>query len=235
MGGHDEPLRRPVERHVRRPPVSEQALMMFSISMCGGIGGCAHVCAVWFLVLCVNTQSASAEPIPHHPPTTTSHSHKPPPPTTHIATHPESNNHPTINRNEPHGLASWGESNPLTDYNHYYERLVNRLAAKYPDWKVRLHDFMDFVVLCMCCMHIHTHLSIHSPLHPSPTPDPTTNPFTHPPSTLLPTTPTTPGPVAGGGHAVQQRGVRAARAPVVGGQPGGRQAVAHQAREQGRQ
>jgi hypothetical protein len=39
--------------------------------------------------------------------------------------------------NEPHGLASWGESNPLTDYNHYYERLINRLAAKYPDWKVR--------------------------------------------------------------------------------------------------
>lgn len=41
------------------------------------------------------------------------------------------------NSNEPHGLASWGESNPLTDYNHYYERLINRLKAKYPDWKVR--------------------------------------------------------------------------------------------------
>ena len=39
-------------------------------------------------------------------------------------------------RNEPHGLASWGESSPLTDYNHYYERLINRLAFKYPDWKV---------------------------------------------------------------------------------------------------
>lgn len=43
----------------------------------------------------------------------------------------------TPTRNEPHGLASWGESNPLTDYNHYYERLINRLKAKYPDWKVR--------------------------------------------------------------------------------------------------
>lgn len=38
-------------------------------------------------------------------------------------------------RNEPHGLASWGESSPLTDYNHYYERLINRLARKFPDWK----------------------------------------------------------------------------------------------------
>ncbi len=39
-------------------------------------------------------------------------------------------------RNEPHGLASWGESHPLTDYNAYYERLINRLAARYPNWKV---------------------------------------------------------------------------------------------------
>lgn len=40
-------------------------------------------------------------------------------------------------RNEPHGIASWGESNPATDFNKFAERCINRMHAKYPDWKVR--------------------------------------------------------------------------------------------------
>jgi hypothetical protein len=41
-----------------------------------------------------------------------------------------------IKRNEPHGIASWGESNPATDFNKFAERCINRMHAKYPDWKV---------------------------------------------------------------------------------------------------
>lgn len=68
--------------------------------------------------------------------------------------HNSTPHHQPHTSNEPHGLASWGESNPLTDYNHYYERLINRLKAKYPDWKVRC------VAGVLACVVLHC-LSVH--------------------------------------------------------------------------
>ena len=81
-------------------------------------------------------------------------------------------------RNEPHGLASWGESHPLTDYNAYYERLINRLAARYPNWKVG-----SFLLFLLPPTHPPTYLSCKSIY---------SHPPTHPPTQTQQT-----GPVAG--------------------------------------
>lgn len=37
-------------------------------------------------------------------------------------------------KNEPHGDASWGDSNPKTDFNHYAERTIVRLHQEHPGW-----------------------------------------------------------------------------------------------------
>lgn len=33
-------------------------------------------------------------------------------------------------RNEPHGVASWGNDNPATDFNKFCERAIDELQAK---------------------------------------------------------------------------------------------------------
>lgn len=37
-------------------------------------------------------------------------------------------------KNEPHGDASWGDSNPKTDFNHYAERTIVQLNQAHPEW-----------------------------------------------------------------------------------------------------
>jgi len=36
--------------------------------------------------------------------------------------------------NEPHSLASWGNSNSSTDFNHFAERAIDYLSSSFPTW-----------------------------------------------------------------------------------------------------